>query len=98
MEDKKKTDKKGNNKIVKKTVDKKLRKTLEGYVTGIVDENTVKVQIERKFAHKKYGKIIKTHKRYLVHKSSDTKVDLKDFVRIGEIKPISKRKSWEILK
>ncbi len=81
----------------KKTEEKvKLRRIIEGSVTNIIDDKTVKVRVERKYPHPKYGKIIKKHKAYIAH-NTNTDINIGDIVTIGEVKPISKRKTWEII-
>ncbi|GAB4285132.1 MAG: 30S ribosomal protein S17 [Candidatus Dojkabacteria bacterium] len=73
----------------------KLRRIMVGQVVKISNPSTVKVKVEKKFPHPKYGKIVKTHKSYLVSLNG-FEVEVGDLVNIGETKPISKRKSWEI--
>lgn len=72
------------------------KKILEGIVLSNKADKTVTVLVERKILHKKYKKIIKRSKKYLVH---DEKNDLNigDKVKIIESKPISKLKKWQIL-
>lgn len=75
---------------------KKIVRTLTGEVIKVSGKNTVKVRVEKKFPHPKYGKIIKEHINYLTHSTlEDVKVG--DKVVIKESKPISKLKRWEIL-
>ncbi len=82
----------------KKTETKtKLRRIMDATVVNVIDETTVKVKVERKFPHPKYGKIIKEHKTYLANKAAKSELNKGDSVQIGEIKPISRRKTWEIL-
>lgn len=75
--------------------DKKIRKTLTGNILNASGANTYKVRVESKYKHPKYGKIVKSHKTYLAH--SDKDVEVGASVIIGEIKPMSKRKTWEII-
>lgn len=74
-----------------------LRRVMDGIVVSIVDATTAKVRVERKFPHPKYGKIIKNHKKYLVNKNAETEIAVGDVVIIGEIKPVSKNKTWEVI-
>jgi ribosomal protein S17 len=85
--------------MAKKTVEKKvkLRKTLDAIVTNVIDTKTAKVKVETKFAHPKYGRIVKTHKSYLVDITKIKEVAKDQKVLIGEVKPISRRKTWEII-
>lgn len=93
MAEKKKT---ATKKEEKKEEKGKLRRTLQGDVVRISTTNTASVRVERKFAHQKYGKIIKSHKNYLVDLNGQ-EVEVGDAVTIGETKPISRSKSWEII-
>ncbi len=74
------------------------RKTKVGKIEKLSSINTIKVRVESKYPHPKYGKIIKTHKGYLVHsngKLEDLKVG--DEVLIRECPPVSKAKKWEVI-
>lgn len=75
---------------------KKLRRENVGIVRKISNPNTLSVRIETKFPHPKYGKIVKTHKNYLVHFVGQ-EVEVGDTVLISEAKPFSKKKSWELI-
>jgi small subunit ribosomal protein S17 len=75
----------------------KLQRTLSGVVVKVSDPTSVKVRVERKFPHSKYSKIVKKHKSYIAYKSPEMELEKGDFVIIGEIKPMSKRKTWEII-
>lgn len=61
--------------------------------------NTVKVEVETKFRHLKYDKLIKSHKSYLVHLSEENKSKYVqgDTVKILQVKPYSRKKFWKIL-
>lgn len=72
---------------------------LTGVVAKLSGINTLKVRIESKFPHPKYGKIIKQHRNYLVNYISEkSEIKVGDLVRIRESKPFSKNKSWELVK
>jgi small subunit ribosomal protein S17 len=73
---------------------KKIKKVLIGTVTKLSSEQTIKVRIETKKAHSKYGKVIKSHRNFLVHAETTDEVKVGDRVRITEAKPISKTKFW----
>lgn len=72
------------------------KKVLEGVVAKLSSKDTVAVRVESKFPHPKYGRIVKTHKKYLVHVEGDLKAEVGDIVLIREIKPVSKMKSWQL--
>jgi len=69
------------------------KRTLEGVVGSNKAEQTVIVQVERKFMHPRYHKTIRSHKKYMAHDADNT-CNIGDKVRIIESKPISRRKRW----
>lgn len=74
---------------------KTLKRRIAGKVTKLSGTNTLKVEVETKYQHPKYGKIIKTHKSYLVHNNGELgDVVVGNLVTIEEVKPISKLKRW----
>ncbi len=82
--------------MTKKTENKVYKKRRKGIVVKIIDEKTVKVEVERKSPHPLYKKIVKSHKKYLVDTNSK-EVKLQDEVIIEETNPISKRKAFKII-
>lgn len=74
-----------------------MKKRLIGKVVSTKMVKTVVVEVERKFIHKKYKKIITRHKRYKAHNEN---LDLKigDSVLIEETRPISKEKHFKVIK
>lgn len=85
-------------KAEEKEVKKSIKRILTGKVVKLSGEKTIKVRVERKYPHKKYGRIIKEHKNYLVHNEDNTKVKVGDVVSIQSVRPISKLKSWTLVK
>lgn len=76
----------------------KAQKELEGTVIKLSGVNTLKVRVERKYPHTKYGKIIKEHRSYLVNYTSENSdIKVGDSVIIRECKPFSKKKAWELV-
>ena len=73
------------------------KKTLKGIITSAKNNKTVVVEVTRKFKHPFYEKIIKRTKKYHAH---DEKNEFKEgqTVTIIESKPISKKKTWQVLK
>ena len=74
----------------------KNRKYEIGYVTSDKMDKTVVVSIVELVRHPLYSKAVKRTKKYKAH---DEKNECKigDRVRIGETKPLSKDKSWEVI-
>lgn len=71
------------------------KQTLVGEVISTKMEKTVNVRVTRLLAHPIYNKRVKKFKNYLAHVSS---VDPKegDIVKISSIRPMSKRKRWQV--
>jgi len=72
---------------------KSNKRTLEGTVVSNNGEQTVVVQVERKFLHPRYRKTVRSHKKYMAHDAENT-CNIGDTVRIVESAPISRRKRW----
>ena len=75
--------------------DRKIRKERIGVVTSNKMQSSIVVSEVRRVKHPKYGKFVLKTKKYVAH---DEKNDCKlgDKVRIMEIKPLSKTKSWRL--
>lgn len=74
-----------------------MPKQLQAVVVSTKQEKTVVVEVERKFAHPLYKKILKRSKRYQVH-NTDPKLKVGDTVVIEETRPVSKTKHFKIIK
>lgn len=75
----------------------KKPKTLEGSVVSTKMDKTVVVEVIRMFKDKKYGKYIRRSKRYKAHDANNSCV-VGQKVAIKEVKPISKDKSFVVVK
>ena len=73
------------------------KRILTGKVVKKSGDKTISVLVTRQTTHPVYKKIIRVSKKYLVH-DSDNKIIVGDSVRIQETRPISKNKSWEVIK
>ncbi|MBX4206282.1 30S ribosomal protein S17 [Candidatus Parcubacteria bacterium] len=71
-------------------------KVLEGTVVSTKMKNTVVVQVDSYAKHPKYGKFVKSRKKFKAHDAGNTKV-LGEKVRIRETKPISKDKHFVVV-
>ena len=76
---------------------KAFKRKLDGIVVSVKNENTVVVNVERRFKHATYSKFVTKTKKYHAH-STNSEVKLGDNVTIIESKPYSKLKKWELLK
>lgn len=74
-----------------------MAKLLEGVIVSTkLAPKTVTVRVEERFRHPLYQKVVKTHKKYLVH---NEKLELHegDIVRIQETRPLSKKKRFTVI-
>jgi small subunit ribosomal protein S17 len=76
--------------------DRKL-KTLTGVVVGKSGDKSVKVAFDYKVKHPKYGKYVRRRTKIRVHDERN-ECGLGDLVEIAQCRPISKTKSWRLLK
>ena len=72
------------------------KRILKGKVISSKNNKTVVVQVVRKFQHPFYGKVISRTKKYHAH-DENNKFKEGDQVSIIECKPISKKKTWEVV-
>jgi small subunit ribosomal protein S17 len=72
------------------------RRVLEGIVVSDKGDKTVVVNVERRVMHPIYKKFIKKSKRYMAHDEAN-KFKIGDVVQIRECRPISRRKTWEVV-
>ena len=73
------------------------KRILTGKVVKKSGDKTISVLVTRQTTHPVYKKIIRVSKKYLAH-DSDNKIIVGDHVKIHETRPISKNKSWEVIK
>jgi small subunit ribosomal protein S17 len=72
------------------------RKVRVGTVLSDKMEKTVVVGVERKVAHRVYGKQVVRTKKYYAH-DEDGQARQGDVVRIMETRPLSKHKRWRLV-
>ncbi len=72
------------------------RRVLQGVVVSDKMDKTIVVKVERKVMHPLYKKFIRRSKKYSAH-DENTAAKTGDVVKIRECRPLSKRKSWEIV-
>ncbi len=73
------------------------RRILNGKVVKKSGDKTVSVLVTRQTTHPIYKKIMRLSKKYLAH-DNDNSISVGDYVKIQETKPLSKSKSWEVIK
>ena len=76
---------------------KKQTKSRHGIVISKSGDKSIKVQIDYTVKHPRYGKYIKRRTKLGVHDSNNI-AGLGDVVEIVECRPISKSKSWRLVK
>lgn len=76
---------------------KSLTATRLGVVTSAKRDKTRTVMVSYLVRHSKYGKILKRQTKYQVHDESNQS-KLGDRVEIANCRPISKTKSWRLVK
>ncbi len=72
-------------------------KTLTGVVVSDSGNKSVKVAIDYKVKHPKYGKYVKRSTKIGVH-DEHNQSEVGDVVEIAECRPRSKSKSWRLLR
>lgn len=75
----------------------KVQRTLTGSVTSNAMDKTVTVMIERRIKHPIYGKYITRSTKLHVH-DENNECGKGDIVVIEQCRPISKTKSWNLVK
>tara|TARA_B100001057_G_C22210889_1_gene704564 strand:- start:226 stop:453 length:228 start_codon:yes stop_codon:yes gene_type:complete len=73
------------------------KRILNGKVVKKSGDKTVSVLVTRQTTHPIYKKIIRLSKKYLAH-DNDNSISVGDSVKIQETRPLSKSKSWEVIK
>ncbi|MEK7462597.1 MAG: 30S ribosomal protein S17 [Patescibacteria group bacterium] len=71
-------------------------RVLRGKVVSSKMTDTITVAVERYVKHPKYKKFQRLTKKYLVHDKGNT-AQVGQQVEIKEVRPISKRKSFELV-
>jgi len=74
-----------------------MAKTLVGRVTSDVQDKTIVVTVTRRVTHPVYGKQYTISKKFAAH-DEDNQAHIGDLVELVETRPISKRKSWKLIK
>ncbi len=72
------------------------KRILQGTVVSDVNDKTVVVRVERRFAHPLYKKTVRRSKKYHAHDEANT-AKVGDQVMIQECAPISKNKRWTLV-
>ena len=73
------------------------KRILQGVVVSDKQDKTIVVRVERRLMHPIYKKFIRRSKKYAAHDEENVS-KIGDVVRIRECRPISKNKTWELVK
>jgi small subunit ribosomal protein S17 len=72
------------------------KRVLQGIVVGDKTEKTITVNVERRFTHPLFKKVVRRSKKYHAHDDAN-QFKVGDEVFIQECAPISKSKRWTVL-
>ena len=72
------------------------KRILQGTVVSDKGNKTVVVEVERRFTHPKFHKVIRRSKKYHAHDETNA-CKTGQLVRIQECRPLSKTKRWTVL-
>ena len=72
------------------------KRILQGTVVSDKNDKTVVVEVERRYTHPLYKKVVRRSKKYHAHDESNA-IKVGDRVRIQETAPISKNKRWAVV-
>jgi small subunit ribosomal protein S17 len=75
----------------------KIKRALTGKVVSDGRDKSITVLVERKVKHPVYGKFIKRSTKFHAH-DEDNVCSVGDVVTIEECRPISKTKSWRLVR
>ncbi len=73
-----------------------MKKTLTGMVTSDKRDKTLRVEVERRYQHPMYGKIVRGRTICHVH-DEENQAKTGDRVEIIESRPMSKTKRWSLV-
>jgi len=79
------------------SADRVSARTVEGKVVSNKAEKTISVMVERREKHPLYGKYIRKSTKFLAHDEAN-ECGEGDTVVIEECRPLSKNKSWRLIK
>jgi len=77
--------------------EKSTARTEEGKVVSNKADKTISVLVERKVKHPLYGKVIRRSTKFLAH-DENNECGEGDTVAIEECRPLSKTKTWRLVK
>ena len=77
-------------------VERNARKVREGLVVSDKMDKTVVVDVEEKFKHARYGKVLRRNVKLKAH-DEDNSAGIGDRVLLAETRPLSATKRWRVV-
>ncbi len=74
-----------------------FRKTRSGVVVSDAMDKTIVVSVERLLKHSVFGKIMRKRKKLYVH-DEENQAGKGDTVLVAETRPVSKTKTWRLVR
>ena len=71
------------------------RRRLTGKVLSNKMDKTVVVRVDRSYRHPLYGKVVRSHKKYMAHDEKN-ECEIGDTVVLVESRPLSRHKRWVV--
>jgi small subunit ribosomal protein S17 len=78
------------------TEDRNTRKVREGLVVSDKMDKTVVVNVEERFKHAMYGKVLRRNVKLKAH-DEDNSAGIGDRVLLAETRPLSATKRWRVV-
>ena len=75
----------------------KITKVITGTVVSNKMDKTLVVQVERKFIHPTFKKVVKRTKKFKCH-DEENQCSIGDLISMREVRPMSKTKRWNLIK
>ncbi len=75
----------------------KITKVITGTVVSNKMDKTLVVQVERKFIHSTFKKVVKRTRKFQCHDEKN-QCSIGDFISMREVRPLSKTKRWNLIK
>ncbi|MGI9425862.1 MAG: 30S ribosomal protein S17 [Hyphomicrobiaceae bacterium] len=72
------------------------KRILQGTVVSDKNDKTVVVEVERRYTHPLFKKVVRRSKKYHAHDETNA-IKIGDRVRIQETAPISRTKRWAVI-
>jgi small subunit ribosomal protein S17 len=73
-----------------------MRKVRQGVVVSTKMDKTIVVELERRYPHPRYERIVRRNSKIMVH-DENGEAGAGDVVRVMETRPLSKNKRWRLV-